>query len=50
MYLDVGYAENDDCIGACLIDSDGVSDKIGVYTTIVTQSGSCNDLFYNEII
>ena len=36
-------------IGACLTNSEGVSDKIGVYRIIVTQRGWCNDIFYNGI-
>ena len=43
------YEEDEDYIGACLIDSDGISNKIGVYRIIVTQRGLCNDIFYNEI-
>ena len=43
------YEEDEDYIGACLIDSDGVSDKIGVCRIIVTQRGLCNDIFYNDI-
>ena len=39
MYLDVDYEECEDYIDTCLIDSDGVSNKIGVYRIIVTQSG-----------
>ena len=49
-HLDLDYEEDEDYIGACLIDSDGVSDRIGVYRIIVTQRGLCNDTFYNEII
>ena len=33
------YGEDEDYIGACLIDSDGVSNKICVYRTIVAQRG-----------
>ena len=44
------YEEDEDYIGARLIDSDGVSDKIGVYRIIVTQRGLCNDIVYNVII
>ena len=33
--LDYEYCDN--YIGACLIDSDGISDKIGVYRIIVAQ-------------
>ena len=38
------YKEDGDYIGACLIDSDGVSIKMGVYRIIVTQRGLCNDI------
>ena len=44
------YEEDEDYICACLVDSDGVSNKVGVYRIIVTQRGLCNDIFYNEII
>ena len=43
------YEECEDYIDACLIDSDGVSDKIGAYRIIVTQRGVCNNICYNEI-